>query len=596
MGRYPELRHFIGGKWRDTPDHIPVLNPATEEEIGRLPHARQSDLEDALAAAENGLRIWRNTAPRTRADTILRAAAILRDRQEEIARAITAEHGKPLAQARLEVIRGAEFFEWDAGEAMRVYGRVIPSAPGTRISVHHHPVGVVAAFSPWNFPMSQPARKIAGALASGCSIILKAAEETPAGAIHIVRAFEEAGLPAGVLNLVFGTPAEISEFLIPQPSVRMVALTGSTQVGRQLTALAAQSDTRVLMELGGHAPVIVCEDTDVERAALSGAVRKMRNAGQVCTSPTRFFVHRSIFDDFAACFTARAAATVVASVCTLSAGAAGACVLLPRSLRLALLPPPRSRACASLDFLDDALGAVPFVVLACQRTGSNALLGYLQRHPQIQMHNELWNERHVFAAGNTLDSSTTARDADPTAFLHAAFRARSDAHRAVGFKLFPEHIRRSDEHHLLFERMLADKRVRKIVLVRSNRLAVCTSMLRASTTGAYTRDNYDKVRVRISPADLQRFVSSYDDYYAWLDELLTGQEVCRLTYEALNAEPALAIAEACAFVGVDASSLAAPNKTCFQRQSTTSLRAAVANFDELREAFAGTDRACDFDE
>ncbi|KAG8462157.1 hypothetical protein KFE25_011607 [Diacronema lutheri] len=298
----------------------------------------------------------------------------------------------------------------------------------------------------------------------------------------------------------------------------------------------------------------------------------------------------------AALASSRAAATVVASVCTLSAGAAGACVLLPRSLRLALLPPPRSRACASLDFLDDALGAVPFVVLACQRTGSNALLGYLQRHPQIQMHNELWNERHVFAAGNTLDSSTTARDADPTAFLHAAFRARSDAHRAVGFKLFPEHIRRSDEHHLLFERMLADKRVRKIVLVRSNRLAVCTSMLRASTTGAYTRDNYDKVRVRISPADLQRFVSSYDDYYAWLDELLTGQEVCRLTYEALNAEPALAIAEACAFVGVDASSLAAPNKTCFQRQSTTSLRAAVANFDELREAFAGTDRACDFDE
>ena len=311
MGSYPELRLFIGGEWRDTPDHIPVLNPATEEEIGRLPHARQADLEDALTAAEQGLRVWRNTAPRVRADTILRAAAILRDRQEEIARAITAEHGKPLAQARLEVIRGAEFFEWDAGEAMRVYGRVIPSAPGTKISVHHHPVGVVAAFSPWNFPMSQPARKIAGALASGCSIILKAAEETPAGAIHIVRAFQEAGLPAGVLNLVFGTPSEISEFLIPQPSVRLVALTGSTQVGRHLTALAARSDTRVLMELGGHAPVIVCEDTDVERAAISGAVRKMRNAGQVCTSPTRFFVHESIFDAFAARFTERAAATVV---------------------------------------------------------------------------------------------------------------------------------------------------------------------------------------------------------------------------------------------------------------------------------------------
>lgn len=311
MSTYPELKLFIGGKWRDTPDHLPVVNPATEEEIGRLPHARVSDLEDALAAAQEGFEIWRKTPPRTRSDIILKAAAIMRARQEEIARSITAEHGKPLAQARLEVIRGAEFFEWDAAEAMRVYGRVIPSAPGTRIAVHHHPIGVVAAFSPWNFPMSQPARKIAGALASGCAIILKAAEETPAGAIHIVRAFEEAGLPPGVLNLVFGTPSEISGYLVPQPSVRLVALTGSTVVGRQLTALAAQSDTPVLMELGGHAPVIVCEDTDVRKAALSGAVRKMRNAGQVCTSPTRFFVHESIYADFAETFTERAAATVV---------------------------------------------------------------------------------------------------------------------------------------------------------------------------------------------------------------------------------------------------------------------------------------------
>ena len=311
MSTYPELRLFIGGEWRATPEDIPVLNPATEEELGRLPHARLSDLEDALEAAQAGFEIWRKTPPRTRSDIILRAASIMRARQEEIARSITTEHGKPLAQARLEVVRGAEFFEWDAAEAMRVYGRVIPSAPGTKIAVHHHPVGVVAAFSPWNFPMSQPARKIAGALASGCAIILKAAEETPAGAIHIVRAFEEAGLPPGVLNLVFGTPSEISEYLIPQPAVRLVALTGSTTVGRHLTGLAAQSDTPVLMELGGHAPVIVCEDTDVEKAALSGAVRKMRNAGQVCTSPTRFFVHESIFDEFAEKFTQRAAVTVV---------------------------------------------------------------------------------------------------------------------------------------------------------------------------------------------------------------------------------------------------------------------------------------------
>jgi len=308
---YPELKLFIAGKWRNAASDMPVVNPATEGEIGRLPCASQSDLDDAVEAAVNGFRVWSRTSPRKRADTILRAAALMRDRQEDIAQSITLEHGKPLAQARLEVIRGAEFFEWDAGEAMRTYGRVIPAARGHKFSVHHQPVGVVAAFSPWNFPMSQPARKIAGALASGCSIILKAAEETPAGAIHIAKAFEDAGLPPGVLNLVFGNPADISSHLIPQDPVRLVAFTGSTTVGRHLTTLATQHDTRVLMELGGHAPVIVCDDTDVEMAATSGAIRKMRNAGQVCTSPTRFFVHEGIFDTFSQAFVARAAATAV---------------------------------------------------------------------------------------------------------------------------------------------------------------------------------------------------------------------------------------------------------------------------------------------
>jgi succinate-semialdehyde dehydrogenase/glutarate-semialdehyde dehydrogenase len=308
---YPELNLFIAGEWRKAARDMTVVNPATEEELGRLPHASKSDLDDALDAAEKGFRIWSRTSPRVRADTILRAAALIRERQEEIAHSITLEHGKPLPQARLEVIRGAEFFEWDAGEAMRTYGRVIPAARGHKFVVHHHPIGVVAAFSPWNFPMSQPARKIAGALASGCSIILKAAEETPAGAIHIARAFEDAGLPPGVLNLVFGDPAEISSYLIPQDPVRLVAFTGSTAIGRHLTTLASEHMTSVLMELGGHAPVIVCEDTDVQAAAITGAIRKMRNAGQVCTSPTRFFVHESIFDEFASTFVKRAAATVV---------------------------------------------------------------------------------------------------------------------------------------------------------------------------------------------------------------------------------------------------------------------------------------------
>ncbi|MEM1389423.1 MAG: NAD-dependent succinate-semialdehyde dehydrogenase, partial [Pseudomonadota bacterium] len=265
----------------------------------------------ALAAAQEGFALWRRTPPRDRADIMLKAAQLMRARQEEIAQSITAEHGKPLAQARLEVIRGCEFFEWDAGEAVRTYGRVIPSAPGVRYLVHHQPIGVTLGLSPWNFPMSQPARKIAGALATGCSIILKAAEETPAGALHIARAFHDAGLPKGVLNLVFGTPAMVSEHLITQDPVRLVAFTGSTKVGRHLTALAAQHDTRALMELGGHAPVIVCEDTDVTKAAQSGAIRKYRNAGQVCTSPTRFFVHETLFEPFVETFVAGARATIV---------------------------------------------------------------------------------------------------------------------------------------------------------------------------------------------------------------------------------------------------------------------------------------------
>ncbi|MET3395943.1 succinate-semialdehyde dehydrogenase/glutarate-semialdehyde dehydrogenase [Variovorax sp. 1140] len=308
MIEYPDLQLYIGGAWRKTRSDVPVVNPATEKEIGRLPRAATSDLDDALSAADEGFRVWRRTAPSERAEVLRRAARLMRERIDEIAHSITLEHGKPLPQARLEVIRGCEFFEWDAGEAVRTYGRVIPSAHGTRYIVHHQPIGTVAAFSPWNFPMSQPARKIGGAIASGCSIILKAAEETPAGALHIARAFHDAGLPPGVLNLVFGDPAEISGYLIPQDQVRLVAFTGSTNVGRHLTTLASQHMTPVLMELGGHAPVIVCDDVDVRDAAVMSANRKMRNAGQVCTSPTRFFVDEKVFDEFVGIFAERARA------------------------------------------------------------------------------------------------------------------------------------------------------------------------------------------------------------------------------------------------------------------------------------------------
>jgi succinate-semialdehyde dehydrogenase/glutarate-semialdehyde dehydrogenase len=307
MTQYPDLQLFIDNQWRKTADTLPVLNPATEAEIGRLPVAGRGDLDDALDAAERGFKVWSRTAPRVRAQIILRAASLLRERRDLIAPSITIENGKPLMQARMEVVRGSEFFEWDAGEAQRLYGHVVPSAPGIRYTVLREPAGIVAGFAPWNFPLSQPARKIAGALASGCSIILKAAEETPAGAMHIARAFQDAGLPAGVLNLVFGHPAQISSYLIPQDRVRVVAFTGSTSVGIHLTEMAARAMTPVLMELGGHAPVIVCDDVDAVAAGRISATRKARNSGQVCTSPTRFFVMEKSYDAFAKSFAERAA-------------------------------------------------------------------------------------------------------------------------------------------------------------------------------------------------------------------------------------------------------------------------------------------------
>jgi succinate-semialdehyde dehydrogenase/glutarate-semialdehyde dehydrogenase len=311
MKHYPDLMLYIGGSWRKTTETLPVLNPADETVIGTVPVAARADLDDALDAAAKGFGVWRRVSPAKRAEVILKAARLMRERIDEIAHDITLEHGKPLAQARLEVIRGCEFFEWDAAEGQRTYGRVIPSEPGIKYIVHHEPIGTVAAFSPWNFPMSQPSRKIAGALAAGCSIILKAAEETPAGAFHIARAFHDAGLPAGVFNLVFGVPADISGYLIPHSQIRMVAFTGSTAVGKHLTGLAARHMKPVLMELGGHAPVIVCDDVDPVAAAITSAVRKARNAGQVCTSPTRFFVQERIYEAFTKAFAEKARAIAV---------------------------------------------------------------------------------------------------------------------------------------------------------------------------------------------------------------------------------------------------------------------------------------------
>jgi succinate-semialdehyde dehydrogenase / glutarate-semialdehyde dehydrogenase len=298
MMNYPELKLYVGGEWKSR-SGLPVVNPADESVVGTVPHATRADLDDALAAAERGFQIWRNTSPAKRAEIIYRAAQLCRERIDGLATAMTLEQGKPLAEARAEVVRSCEIMEWDATEGRRVYGRVIPSEPGMRNTVLRQPIGVVAAFSPWNFPMTSPARKVAGALAAGCSIILKASEETPAGAMLLVRAFADAGLPAGVLNLVFGIPSEISEYLIPKPGVRLITFTGSIPVGKHLAAMAGQHMKPAIMELGGHAPVIVCDDVDADKAAATSAIGKSRNAGQICVSPTRFFVDEKIYNRFA---------------------------------------------------------------------------------------------------------------------------------------------------------------------------------------------------------------------------------------------------------------------------------------------------------
>ncbi len=311
MANYPQIKLYIGGKWRSTTETLPVINPADETIIGSVPIAKPTDLDDALAAATHGFNVWSKTSPRKRSEVIIRAADIIRKNQDEIACSITLEHGKTFKEAQLEVVRGCEFLEWDAGECQRLYGRTIPSAPGINHTVLRQPIGIVAAFSPWNFPMSQPARKIAGSLATGCSVILKAAEETPAGAVYIAQAFQQAGLPDGVLNLIFGVPSQISEYLIPQVKIRLVAFTGSTAVGMHLTKLASKHMTPVLMELGGHAPVIICDDVDPIKVAQICASRKYRSVGQVCTSPTRFLVNHDHFNAFSNSFVVKAESIVV---------------------------------------------------------------------------------------------------------------------------------------------------------------------------------------------------------------------------------------------------------------------------------------------
>ncbi len=312
---YPHTQLYINGQWCDSADSrtLAVHNPATGEEIGRVAHAGRADLDRALEAAQRGFETWRDLPPAERSRVMRRAAGLMRERAAEIAPLLTQEQGKPLAEAKAEAAAAADIIEWFAEEGFRVYGRIVPSRgrPELRQMVLKDPVGPVAAFTPWNFPINQVVRKVGAALAAGCSMLVKAAEETPAAPAALVRAFADAGLPPGVLGLVYGNPAEISSYLIPHPVIRKITFTGSTVVGKQLAALAGQHMKRVTMELGGHAPVIVAEDADIALAVKAAGGAKFRNAGQVCISPTRFLVHESVARDFAGALAKQAQALQV---------------------------------------------------------------------------------------------------------------------------------------------------------------------------------------------------------------------------------------------------------------------------------------------
>jgi succinate-semialdehyde dehydrogenase/glutarate-semialdehyde dehydrogenase len=306
---YPLLSLYIGGEWSaaEGRDTAGVLNPATGECIGKLPLATKADLDRALASAAESFESWKELTPDQRSKILRGAATLLRERGEETARIATIESGKPIVQTRIEVEMSAEIFDWYAEEGRRAYGRVLPRrASGTRMTVFKDPVGPVAAFAPWNFPLGNPARKLGAALAAGCSCILKPAEETPASALNVARALADAGLPDGVISIVFGVPSEISSYLLASPVIRKVSFTGSVPVGKHLMKLAADGMKRTTMELGGHAPVIVCEDVDVDKVLDLAVAAKFRGAGQVCVSPTRFLVHHSIFEQFVDGFVLRA--------------------------------------------------------------------------------------------------------------------------------------------------------------------------------------------------------------------------------------------------------------------------------------------------
>lgn len=292
---------FLDGQGRQTQA---VINPADGSSLGQLPLASQADLDAALNAAQAAFKSWRHSSPMDRSAILRKVAELSRERAQEIGRNLTLDQGKPLAEAVGEIMSCADHADWHAEECRRIYGRVIPARnPKVQQMVLREPIGVCAAFTPWNFPYNQAIRKICAAIGAGCTIILKGPEDSPSAVMAIAQAFHDAGLPPGVLNIVWGVPQEVSDYLIRSPIVRKVSFTGSVPVGKQLAALAGAHMKRITMELGGHSPVLVLPDADVARAARQLARFKIRNAGQVCISPTRFYIHDDIYPAFVDRFT-----------------------------------------------------------------------------------------------------------------------------------------------------------------------------------------------------------------------------------------------------------------------------------------------------
>lgn len=299
--KYDQLHLFINGAWLEagSRDTSAVINPATGVVLGRLPLATAADLEQALNAAKDAFEIWRRTVPAERARILRSAAGLMRQRAEQIATLMTLEEGKPLSESRDEVLRAAEYFEWFSEEARRIDGRVVPAnRPGVQQLVKRQAIGPVAAFTPWNFPAITPARKLSAALAAGCSVILKPGEESPATALALARCLDDAGLPKGVLQIVFGVPDMVSAQLIASPVIRKVAFTGSIPVGRLLSERAAAGVKPITLELGGHGPVLVFADADIDAAAEGGAANRFRGTGQICISSTRFLIQRAAYARF----------------------------------------------------------------------------------------------------------------------------------------------------------------------------------------------------------------------------------------------------------------------------------------------------------